>query len=267
MVRTAAGLVFAALLITCCVMGFIAMTFLGAILVAIGLYEYSQLVRRLTDAPLKLWIFIPIGVSLFVLAAFVSSGQLESAYLLLPLAIFPCWISMELFRPKGFQPLRSGLILLGGLYVVIPFAALMEVSVIHGLYEWEIPMGILLMMWANDTGAYLAGISMGKRKLASAISPNKTWEGLWGGVLLTLATSWAYSRYSLALSETLWLLSAPIISTFGTLGDLFESKLKRIAGVKDSGKIMPGHGGVLDRFDGLLFALPVLCLLYKLLLV
>jgi phosphatidate cytidylyltransferase len=134
------------------------------------------------------------------------------------------------------------------------------------LYEWEIPMGIFFMMWANDSGAYLAGINFGKRKLASAISPNKTWEGLWGGVLLTLIIAYAYSQFSLALSETIWLSSAPVISTFGTLGDLFESKLKRIAGVKDSGKIMPGHGGVLDRFDGLIFVLPVLCLLYKIML-
>lgn len=267
LVRSVAGIVFATLLILCCVLGFHAIMLLGAFLVAMGLYEYAQLIRRLTDAPLKLWIFIPLGVVIFLLSGFVSEGQVENKFLLLPLAIFPIWISMELFRPKGFQPLRSGLILLGSLYVVIPFAALLEISVIHGMYEWEIPLGILLMMWANDTGAYLAGITMGRRKLASAISPNKTWEGLWGGVVLTIVTSWAYSRYSLALSESLWLISAPIISSFGTLGDLFESKLKRIAGVKDSGKIMPGHGGVLDRFDGLLFALPILCLLYKLLLV
>jgi len=266
-VRAIAGFFFALLLMVCCISGYNVLLALGTFLVTMGLFEYSQLIRRLTDAPLKLWIFIPLGVGIFLLSAFSSAEKVDSAFLFLPLAIFPIWISMELFRPKGFQPLRCGLILLGSLYVIIPFTALMEISVIHGLYEWEIPMGIFFMMWANDTGAYLAGISFGKRKLASGISPNKTWEGLWGGVILTLITAFIYSQFSLVLSETIWLLSAPVVSTFGTLGDLFESKLKRIAGVKDSGKIMPGHGGVLDRFDGLLFALPVLCLLYKLMLV
>ena len=266
LIRAAAGIVFAVLLIACCIAGFYAFMTLGAFLVAVGLFEYSQLVRRLTDAPLKLWIFIPLGVVVYALSAWVSNGHLADKHLFFAIAVFPIWISIELFRPKGFQPLRSGLILLGGLYVVLPFIALMEISVMHGLYEWEIPLGVFLMMWANDTGAYVTGITLGKHKLAPAISPNKTWEGLWGGVILTLITSWAYSHFSLTLSQSIWLISAPIISLFGTLGDLFESKLKRIAGVKDSGKIMPGHGGVLDRFDGLLFALPVLCLLYKILL-
>ena len=125
--------------------------------------------------------------------------------------------------------------------------------------EWL--LFVLLLVWLADTGAYFAGRSFGRRKLAPAVSPGKTWEGVAGGVLATLALAYAL-WLSLGLGETLGLMLATVLVTLvSVLGDLFESMLKRTRGIKDSGVLLPGHGGVLDRIDSLTAAIPVFALL------
>jgi phosphatidate cytidylyltransferase len=123
---------------------------------------------------------------------------------------------------------------------------------------------IFVLVWSSDSWAYVAGKLFGKHKLAPSISPGKTWEGFIGGAILTAVTSWAYNKYILTtnpfISDTQAIILGLLIATFGTLGDLFESSLKRKAGVKDSGNIIPGHGGMLDRFDAFLFASVVMFL-------
>lgn len=127
-------------------------------------------------------------------------------------------------------------------------------------------IGFMLMLWANDTGAYLVGRAIGRNKLMPSVSPGKTWEGLIGGMLATLMAAWVVARWvDQEMDATVWLISAPFVTAASTIGDLFESFMKRKSGVKDSGAIMPGHGGVLDRFDGYLLAAPVMALLVRLL--
>lgn len=121
-------------------------------------------------------------------------------------------------------------------------------------------VGFMLLLWTNDTGAYLVGKAIGRRKLMPRVSPGKTWEGFIGGMLLTLLLAWPISRLSNALPLPGWLIAAAGVAIASTIGDLWESALKRKAGVKDSGRIMPGHGGALDRFDGYLLAAPVMLL-------
>jgi phosphatidate cytidylyltransferase len=111
-------------------------------------------------------------------------------------------------------------------------------------------------IWINDTGAYLVGSFIGKNKMYERISPGKTWEGTIGGVLLCIGVSFVVAKLFPQLELKHWMAVSAIVAVFGTLGDLIESMLKRTAGVKDSGSIMPGHGGVLDRFDSLIFATP-----------
>jgi phosphatidate cytidylyltransferase len=118
------------------------------------------------------------------------------------------------------------------------------------------------MIWCNDTFAYLVGKSIGKHKLLERVSPKKTIEGFIGGIVFTLLASILISQFYTFFSVTLWIISALIISIFGTLGDLVESKFKREAGVKDSGNIMPGHGGILDRLDSAIFVIPFLYIFY-----
>ena len=167
---------------------------------------------------------------------------------------------------QDFSPFSNvGVALLGLLYVSLPMSLLNVVAFNEQGYDYRRVLALLLLVWSSDIGAYAAGKSFGKHKLAPKISPGKTWEGAIGGFLLTLAMGWAMGYLLPELSLTYRLVVAGVVAIFGPLGDLAESMLKRSVGVKDSGRIMPGHGGLLDRFDAFLFILPVLALLQFLL--
>ncbi|WP_190242642.1 phosphatidate cytidylyltransferase [Hymenobacter lapidiphilus] len=164
---------------------------------------------------------------------------------------------------QRFAPFSNvGVALLGLLYVSLPMSLLTVVAFSGpGGYDYRRVFALLFMVWASDIGAYAAGKTMGKHKLAPKISPGKTWEGAVGGFLFTLLVGAALGWLLPELSLTYRLVVAGVVALFGPLGDLAESMLKRSVGVKDSGRIMPGHGGLLDRFDAFLFILPVLAVL------
>jgi phosphatidate cytidylyltransferase len=148
------------------------------------------------------------------------------------------------------------------LYIAVPMILLVQSGIINGYYYPFLLLGIFLLTWTYDTFAYLFGITIGKHRLLERISPKKSVEGLIGGAAVTIFGAWLYSTFNDDLSLMHWLIIALIIVVFGTLGDLCESMIKRNFNVKDSGGIMPGHGGLLDRFDGLLFIAPaVFCYL------
>lgn len=151
------------------------------------------------------------------------------------------------------NPARS----LGGLLVLLllvatPFGLLAQLFT----YSPWMFIGFMVLLWTNDTGAYLVGRSIGRTKLLPAVSPKKTVEGLLGGVALTLGVAWLVSRYQPFLALHEWLSIGAIVAITSTLGDLLESAFKRARGVKDSGTVLPGHGGILDRFDGFFLAIP-----------
>lgn len=166
-------------------------------------------------------------------------------------------VPLLILLPAVLNPktaLKEALVALAGLlYVSLPMAALITLRSIHIAF----PLALVLMIWMNDTMAYITGSFFGKTPF-SEISPKKTWEGTIGGGLLTFigAGIWAWCSPLHAVSPWLWLSFALIAVVAGTAGDLLESKLKRLAGIKDSGNIMPGHGGALDRFDSFLACLP-----------
>ncbi len=171
---------------------------------------------------------------------------------------------IELFDQKSASPFQNaGLVALSSLYVVLPLAALYEIATwyqpgIPGdlVYHPKRVLGLLLLTWSNDTFAYLVGSFIGKTPLFPRISPKKTWEGTVGGGLLTVALGWLLFMVLGEWDFNQWLALGATIALFGTLGDLVESMLKRSLGVKDSGSLLPGHGGMLDRFDAFLFMLP-----------
>ncbi len=150
-------------------------------------------------------------------------------------------------------------------YITSSFIFIYLIANFNGFYDPSIILGCFILIWVNDSFAYIVGKNFGKQKLFYSISPHKTVEGFLGGLFFCCISASLVSRYiDDSISTSNWLTMAIIISIFGTLGDLIESKFKRESNVKDSGKIMPGHGGILDRLDSIIFASPYIYLFLKL---
>ena len=177
-----------------------------------------------------------------------------------------------LFYDK-FQKISTSskyLYLLG--YIILPFIFITKISFGINDYNPKIIIGLFILVWTNDTFAFIVGKSIGKNKLYEKISPKKTIEGFIGGIVFAIIAGFLISKYYIQASPQfseksimIWTSIAIIVGIFGTIGDLIESKFKRIAGVKDSGKIMPGHGGILDRLDSVIFVAPIIFLFYQIL--
>jgi phosphatidate cytidylyltransferase len=223
------------------------------------LFECYKLFTRKDIKPLTYWGLLT-GLVLSVLLAWHCIGELPFAKLWCIIPFFSMTFFIVLFqrRSKPFDDIAYTNLGLG--YALLPFLFFVALGFIQGSFNPYIPLGFLIILWSNDTGAYLAGKSFGKHKLFERISPNKTWEGFVGGLILALFVGFNLAQYFGGLERWQWAVMAVIIAVFGTLGDLVESMLKRTLGVKDSGNILPGHGGLMDRFDGLLLAAPLVFL-------
>lgn len=200
-----------------------------------------------------------LAALLFLLVAAYHFVPVESKYLLLliPLA-FSVFIA-ELYRRDQNPFANIAFTFIGLVYVSVPFCFFFSLGFMKtwDTYSFHLPLAFLLMLWASDTGAYLFGRKLGSHKLFERHSPKKTWEGFFGGVLTSVLVSIAVAYFFTEISAWVWAGMAVLIVTFGTLGDLVESMLKRSLDAKDSGTLLPGHGGLLDRFDGLLVAAPI----------
>jgi len=164
----------------------------------------------------------------------------------------------ELYRVRKQPLLHLATTLLGLVYVSFPLMLVNHLAYFDGSYNGKIVLGIFILIWLSDTGAYVFGVTLGKHKLFERISPKKTWEGFIGGIMVSLGGSFLLARYMGIFELHEWAIVAGIVGVFGTLGDLVESMLKRSVSIKDSGNLLPGHGGILDRFDSFLFAIPVI---------
>jgi len=184
----------------------------------------------------------------------------DTGFNLLPLLlIVPYFLFIRELYMKHEKPIYNlGATLLGNVYISLTLFCFYLISFqgSAGNYQYECIIGYFFLLWANDIGAYFAGTWFGKRKLFERISPKKTWEGFIGGVVLSLAFAHLVAVLFPAFSLTQWIVISVIIIITGTLGDLVESMFKRSVAVKDSGSILPGHGGFLDRFDGLFISAP-----------
>ncbi len=175
------------------------------------------------------------------------------------LLILPILLMIFIFElfgesPKPFE--NIGTILTGMVYIGFPMAFLPFIAFEEGQYASRFIISLLLIVWLNDTGAYFVGKRHGKNPLFQRISPAKTWEGLLGGILVAIMLAAILSIFIPDLNLYQWILLTTVTVTFGNLGDLVESMLKRSLAIKDSGSILPGHGGFLDRFDGFIFSIP-----------
>jgi phosphatidate cytidylyltransferase len=196
---------------------------------------------------------------------FLRYNQLKDQILLLATLLISIKCIVFLFNENDIkQTLYSKYIYLVG-YIILPFILITKIPFGIKGYNPKIIISIFILIWTNDTFAYIVGKSIGRTKLLERISPKKTIEGFVGGVIFAVIASYFISKYYIEGSTYIWMIIAIIVGIFGTIGDLIESKFKRVAGVKDSGKIMPGHGGILDRLDSVIFVAPIIYLFYQIL--
>lgn len=257
--RALSGIVYIVLLLAATLYSPISFVALFGIFLFISVVEFSRLSTLNKVIPIVLAIIGFIIFGCFVHADFYTNLLLNLAALFISLSLL-----VELFKrgPNVHRDKAGKLARLCG-YVIIPFLLIIKLPFLEGEYNPYIIVGMFVLIWANDTFAYIVGKSVGRRKLFERISPKKTVEGFIGGMVFTIAGAYLLGLYYTFLTPPQWMIFAAILVLFGTLGDLVESKLKRKAGVKDSGTIMPGHGGILDRLDSILFAIPFLFLYYQ----
>jgi len=226
-------------------------------------WEFYRLSNIDAKLPLKVWGTL-IGQSFFTLIFLIEAGVLPLKYFLIVFPLLASVFMIKLYKKDDEKPFTNiAYTFLGIIYVAIPFSLLNIIAYETGEYSYEIVLGILLILWASDTGAYFSGITFGKKKLFERVSPKKTWEGSIGGGLLALAMAFGLSQYFVVLNTVQWLVAAGLIVITGIYGDLIESVFKRSIEIKDSGRSLPGHGGFLDRFDSLLLAVPFIVVFIK----
>jgi phosphatidate cytidylyltransferase len=257
--RTITGLIYGIVVMGSIFLGKTSFAILGLIFTSIGLYEFFTIQKNRGLHPLKKS-GIASGIALFLAVFFFANKILDPEFFLLTIILFFSFLVIEMYRNKTDPFGNIAVTLLGLVYIAVPisFLNLIVIPGLDGVYNPYVLIMIFGLIWAFDTGAYLAGIAFGKHKLFPRLSPKKSWEGIIGGVLLTVLVALAISYYFHPV-DTLGMVIAALLTAIGaTFGDLAESMLKRSADVKDSGKLLPGHGGLLDRIDSLLFVGPII---------
>ena len=245
----------------------------------LGLHEFYSLLKFAKYEPQR-DVGMIVGGIIFLLFTFRYELFGEMIFVLMAPFIAAIFFA-ELYRDLPNPFTNIALTLTGIIYIVLPFAmwvnyacpyAPAHIKIVDQLissfsntpeYNPHILIGFFLILWTNDTGAYLSGMALGKHKLWERISPHKTWEGFFGGMLLSIAVAYVISKFYTDVNSILWMIIGLLVSVFGTMGDLVESLFKRSINVKESGGILPGHGGILDRFDGVLLATPIVLTLVQ----
>lgn len=235
--------------------GFFALLFVINFLCLLEFYELVLPDKRAIEK----YLGIVAGSIILLMFELIFSADLSITWYYHIIPVFLALFIIKLFEKSHNEFSTLAFQVLGIVYITLPFVMLGKIGYFSSIdYDGGLPMGFFILLWASDTGAYLAGRQFGKTKLFERISPKKTVEGFIGGLIMVLAIAFSFSYFDLfdAVDRKDWLVIGALIVIFGTLGDLFESLLKRNLQIKDSGTILPGHGGVLDRFDGLFLAVP-----------
>lgn len=254
LVRTATGLVYLAVLVSAMFYSPYSMAILFLVVLVLAISETNRMMAipviqpQITTGSVlaKLTYLLPVGHLL---------GYYEAKWILLILIVIVLIPVIELYRKNENPMANIAYTILPSIYIALPLVMLYSIAWHSGEFDPWLVLGLFIVIWVYDTGAYVFGSWLGRSKLFERISPRKTWEGaIGGGVLATAVAAFVLTFYIPQLSQLEWIIGAILIVVFGTFGDLTESQLKRSAGVKDSGQILPGHGGILDRFDSALTA-------------
>lgn len=263
LVRALSGALFLAVMVSSILMGGEYFLIVFFLLTVIGLKEFYSLINSKMEsaevfAPLSILTGIVIYVSVVL---FCKENAYEGFWLAAGFIGIAVLMIFELFRNKKNPVLNMAMSLMGLLYVAVPFSLLTYVEMV-GEVGTQLLLAFFIVIWASDTGAYLVGMLFGRHKMFERISPKKTWEGFAGGLMFALLCGYVFSNIDFfpPYTNLSWMSISFFIFLMGTVGDLVESMIKRNLGVKDSGVFMPGHGGLLDRFDSALIASPILFL-------
>jgi phosphatidate cytidylyltransferase len=258
--RTLTAIIFAVLMIGSILAGPLYFAVVMLFVLVLGLLEFSRLTVPGGSSAAK-FTGILTGLLIFLLVFFSNYGWVNAKWLWAIPVLFLLPLVNSMFDKRSQSISIAAFQIAGLVFIAVPLSLFTSLILFGSGFEniagKEFLLSFLVILWVYDTGAYLIGSWLGKHKLNEKVSPGKTWEGSIGGFIPGIAAAWAISVYLNEIALIHWLAIAVIIMVFGTLGDLCESLLKRNAGVKDSGKILPGHGGILDRFDAVLMSAPV----------
>ena len=255
--RTISGFAGAVILLSGIIYGEPTFLLLLVFISTIALIEFYRLCESENLKPQKT---LGVIINFIIFLPPLIQNIFQTGFNILPLIIILPYIIFirELFRNSGNPIQNVGTSLLGILYISLPLFCFYLIS-FQGIlenYQYQCILGYLFILWANDIGAYFAGTYFGKHKLFERISPKKTWEGFFGGAIFAIIIGIITARFFTNFVFLQWIIVTIIIIITGTLGDLVESMFKRSAQLKDSGASIPGHGGFLDRFDGLIISAP-----------
>lgn len=266
--RIITGVLGAAFMLTAIWFSFYSFAAIFFLVTVLSSYEYHQLLKK-TGIPNNAGAGIAGSILVYVLFTMQALHFNMSAILIaLPCLLFMVYMLIELFSQKDQPITRVAYTIAGILYIAVPFGLLTLIPWSYPSggcirwehdarsYQFEIIFALLFLIWANDVGAYFVGKTIGKHKLFERISPKKTWEGSIGGLATAMLFSYLLYYFYGIFSIPVWMGLCVIVVISGSLGDLVESMIKRTLQVKDSGTLLPGHGGFLDRFDALIFAIP-----------
>ena len=255
--RIISGVLFLSVLIFSILYSKIAFLSLFFILMLFCLYEFTKMIKLKSVFPYIIAVLAYIFGNILNVEDVPSRTIFEYVGVLLFITIF-CSFAWILLAKKEEIVSHLGKIFLSIIYIVIPFVLIAQIPFLGNDFKYasSIILGVFILIWSNDTFAFLVGKNFGKTKLLKEISPNKTVEGFFGGMVACFIASYFIAKNFTSLSLTQWIVIAALVSIFGVLGDLIESMFKRQAGLKDSSNLIPGHGGFLDRFDSVIFAAP-----------
>lgn len=258
--RTFSGAIYVVAVVGALFSGSLGFLLLFFIINVLALREFYTILQKGLQKSLNYSTALVAGSLLYLIISLAVAQMIDKKFIIFGLLLPIILIIAELLKKNAHPVQNIALLLFGVVYISIPFSLLnllfLDENQIAGSFPW-ILAGLFLVIWVNDTFSYLTGMLIGRHKLFERISPKKTWEGTIGGFVFSIAAGITLYYFSGALVIWQWVALSGLIAISGDFGDLAESMIKRSFNIKDSGSIMPGHGGVLDRFDSLLLAVPV----------
>lgn len=271
-IRTISGAVYIALISVSILLGPYSYGLLFAIVTGLSLWEFYTIIEKNGEAKIDKPMATLGGVFLFISGFLWFAGYLPMKYIALWFIVMIYLFIRELYTKEKHAIRDIAYTFFGHVYIALPFMLLSRIgypdaSINAGTYHPILLMSFFALIWVSDTGAYLVGMTFGKHRLFERISPKKSWEGFFGGVAFAVAASIAiFYLFPGYLNMVQWIGFALVTVVFGTFGDLVESMIKRSLDIKDSGNLIPGHGGMLDRFDSSILAAPAIVIYYLFLL-